>query len=61
MSSTVNVNQLARKGNLVVQLDISPSSYTAHPFNSNIALTGTDTSVLTWPNKWIDLSALKSI
>jgi hypothetical protein len=56
MSSTVNVNQLARKGNLVVQLDISPSSYTAHPFNSNIALTGTDTSVLTWPNKWIDLS-----
>ena len=56
MSSTVNVNQLARKDNLVVHLDASPSSYTAHPFNSNAALSGTNTSVLTWPNKWIDLS-----
>lgn len=56
MSSTVNVNQLARKDNLVVHLDVSPSSYTAHPFNSNAALTGDRTSVLTWPNRWIDLS-----
>jgi hypothetical protein len=56
MSSTVNVNQLARKDNLVVHLDVSPSSYTAHPFNSDAALSGTNTSVLTWPNRWIDLS-----
>ena len=54
--STLNVNQLARKGNLVVQLDASPSTYTAHPFNSETGLLGTSTSVLAWDNKWIDTS-----
>jgi hypothetical protein len=55
MSSTVNVNQLARKGNLVVYLDASPSTYTAYPFNSG-SQSGTNTSVLTWSNRWTDLS-----
>ena len=54
--STTNVNQLARKGNLVVHLDASPSTYTAHPFNSDISRTGTNVSVLDWPNRWNDLS-----
>jgi hypothetical protein len=54
--STTNVNQLARKGNLVVHLDASPSTYTAHPFNSSTSRTGTTNSVLTWPNRWNDLS-----
>jgi hypothetical protein len=55
-ASTVNANQLARKGNLVVHLDASPSTYTAHPFNSDISRTGTNVSVLDWPNRWNDLS-----
>ena len=55
MSSTVNVNQLARKGNLVVYLDASPSTYTAYPFNSG-SQSGTNTSTLTWSNRWTDLS-----
>jgi hypothetical protein len=55
-ASTVNANQLARKGNLVVHLDASPSTYTAHPFNSDISRTGTNVSILDWPNRWNDLS-----
>jgi hypothetical protein len=55
MSSTVNVNQLARKGNLVVHLDASPSTYTAYNFNSG-SRNGTNTSILSWPNQWTDLS-----
>ena len=54
-ASTVNANQLARKGNLVVHLDASPSTYTAYPFNSG-SRNGTDASVLDWPNRWTDLS-----
>jgi hypothetical protein len=55
MSSTVNVNQLARKGNLVVYLDASTANYTAYNFNSG-SRNGTNASVLTWPNRWTDLS-----
>ena len=53
--STTNVNQLARKGNLVIHLDASPSTYTAYSFNSG-SRNGTNTSVLDWPNRWTDLS-----
>lgn len=56
VSGGLTVNEIARKENLVVHLDASPSTYTAHPFNSNISRTGTTTSILTWPNRWNDLS-----
>lgn len=54
--STTNVNQLARKGNLIVHLDASPSTYTAYPFNSGSGISGNNTEILTWPNRWTDLS-----
>jgi hypothetical protein len=55
VSGGLTVNQLARKGNLVVYLDASPSTYTAYPFNSG-SQSGLETSVLTWSNRWTDLS-----
>jgi hypothetical protein len=55
VSGGLTVNQLARKGNLVVYLEASPSTYTAYPFNSG-SQSGTSTSTLTWSNRWIDLS-----
>jgi hypothetical protein len=55
VSGGLTVNQLARKNNLVVYLDASPSIYTAYPFNSG-SQSGTNTSTLTWSNRWTDLS-----
>jgi len=55
MIGSLTINQLARRDNLVVQLDASPSTYTAYPFNSG-SQTGTSGSVLTWSNRWTDLS-----
>jgi hypothetical protein len=55
MGSMLNINQLARKENLVIHLDASPSTYTAYPFNSG-SQSGTSTSTLTWSNRWTDLS-----
>jgi hypothetical protein len=55
VSGGLSINQLARKENLVVQLDASPSTYTAYPFNSG-SQSGTSGSVLTWNNRWTDLS-----
>ena len=51
----LNINQLARKENLIIHLDASPSTYTAYPFNSG-SRNGTNVSVLDWPNRWTDLS-----
>lgn len=56
VSGGLTVNEIARKENLVVHLDASPSTYTAHPFNSDISRTGTNPSILDWPNRWNDLS-----
>lgn len=55
-SGSIAVNQLAASDNLVVHLDANISTYTAQPFMSKPSLTGTSTSVLTWPNKWPDIS-----
>jgi hypothetical protein len=55
MIGSLTINQLARRDNLVVQLDASPSTYTAYPFNSG-SQTGTSGSILTWSNRWTDLS-----
>jgi len=55
VSGGLTVNQLARKGNLVVHLDASPSTYTAYNFNSG-SRNGTSASILDWPNRWTDLS-----
>jgi hypothetical protein len=55
VSGGLTVNQLARKGNIVVQLDASPSTYTAYEFNSG-SQSGTETSILNWTNRWSDTS-----
>jgi hypothetical protein len=55
MIGSLTINQLARRDNLVVQLDASPSTYTAYPFNSG-SQTGESGSILTWSNRWTDLS-----
>lgn len=55
MSSMLNINQLARKENLVIHLDASVANYTAYEFNSG-SRNGTNASVLDWPNRWTDLS-----
>ncbi len=55
VSGGLTINQLARKNNLVVHLDASPSTYTAHPFNSG-SFTGNSGSILTWPGRWNDIS-----
>jgi hypothetical protein len=55
MGSMLNINQLARKENLVIHLDASPANYTAYEFNSG-SRNGTNASVLDWPNRWTDLS-----
>jgi hypothetical protein len=57
VSGGLTVNQLARKGNLVVHLDASPSTYTAYPFNSGSFFVINDSSsVLDWPGRWNDIS-----
>jgi hypothetical protein len=56
VSGGLTVNEIARKENLVVHLEASPSTYTAHPFNSDISRTGLSATVLNWPNRWNDLS-----
>jgi hypothetical protein len=57
VSGGLTVNQLARKGNLVVHLDASPSTYTAYDFNSgSFSVTNDSSSILTWPGRWNDLS-----
>ena len=55
VSGGLTVNQLARKGNLVVHLDASVANYTAYQFNSG-SRNGTSASILDWPNRWTDLS-----
>lgn len=57
VSGGLTVNQLAKKGNIVVQLDASPSTYTAYDFNSgSFFVTNNSSSILTWPGRWNDLS-----
>lgn len=57
VSGGLAVNEIARKENLVVHLDASPSTYTAYPFNSgSFAVTNNSSSILTWPGRWNDLS-----
>jgi len=57
VSGGLTVNQLARKGNLVVHLDASPSTYTAYDFNSgSFSVTNNSSSILDWPGRWNDLS-----
>jgi hypothetical protein len=55
MGSMLNINQLARKENLVIHLDASVANYTAYEFNSG-SRNGTSASILDWPNRWTDLS-----
>ena len=55
VSGGLSINSLARKDNLVVQLDASPGTYTAYPFNSG-SQSGVSSSILTWSNRWTDLS-----
>jgi hypothetical protein len=55
MGSMLNINQLARKENLVIHLDASVANYTAYEFNSG-SRNGTNASILDWPNRWTDLS-----
>jgi hypothetical protein len=55
MIGSLTINQLARRDNLVVQLDASPGTYTAYPFNSG-SQSGVSSSILTWSNRWTDLS-----
>lgn len=57
VSGGLTVNQLARKGNLVVHLEASPSTYTAYPFNSgSFSVNNDSSSVLDWPGRWNDIS-----
>lgn len=57
VSGGLTVNQLARKGNLVVHLDASPSTYTAYPFNSgSFSVNNNSSSILDWPGRWNDIS-----
>ena len=55
VSGGLAANEIARKENIVVHLDASPSTYTAYDFNSG-SQNGTNTSILNWPNRWTDLS-----